>query len=46
MLFRSASIQGRQNKKFRENLEKSKLGIDHAFFIIKEIEPLDKPVEM
>ncbi|MFA6937179.1 MAG: DUF5312 family protein [Treponema sp.] len=41
-----ASIQGRQNKKFRENLEKSKLGIDHAFYLIKEIEPLDKPIEM
>jgi len=39
-----SSIQGRQNKKFREDLQKTKLGIDHALDMIKELEPLDKPI--
>ena len=39
-----ASIQGRDNKHFKEDLEKCKLGIDHAFEMLKELEPLDMPI--
>lgn len=41
-----ATIQGKDNKQFRINLEKCKQGIEHAFELIKEIEPLDKPIAM
>ena len=39
-----ASIQGHDNKKFRQDLEDCKQGIVHALEIVKELEPLDKPI--
>lgn len=41
-----ATIQGRDNKVFRDNLEKTKQGIEHALEIVKELEPIDKPIVM
>jgi len=38
------TIQGHENKKFRDGIEETKLGFEHAFEIIKEIEPLDTPI--
>lgn len=39
-----STIQGRDNKKFRDDLEKCTHGIEHAFEIVKELEPIDKPI--
>ena len=39
-----ASIQGRDNKKFRADLEDCKQGIEHALEMVKELEPIDKPI--
>ena len=38
-----SKIKGRENKKFREELDKCKLMVEHSFEVLKEIEPLDSP---
>ncbi len=38
-------IQGHANKEFRLNLLRVKNGIDHAYTLLQELEPLDMPIE-
>ena len=38
-------IHGRENKQFREQLIKAKMGIDNAYDLVQELEPLDIPLD-
>lgn len=39
-----SSLRGRENNQFREEVETIVLGVNHALEIVKDLEPVDKPI--